>query len=59
MNKGYIKIALTFLSLAGYTQNVAFASEHTSDVTIKANPAREKPLYEHIEKYLHIRRTPP
>ncbi|CDS44054.1 fam-a protein [Plasmodium yoelii] len=46
MNKGYIKIALALLSLAGYTQNVAFASEHDADVTIKANPARKKLLFE-------------
>lgn len=46
MNKGYIKIALTLLSLAGYTQNVAFASEHTSDVTIKASPTHQKTVFE-------------
>ncbi|CAD2105688.1 fam-a protein [Plasmodium vinckei petteri] len=29
MNKGYIKIALALLSVAGYMQNIAFASETT------------------------------
>ncbi|VTZ78715.1 fam-a protein [Plasmodium yoelii] len=46
MNKGYIKIALALLSLAGYTQNVTFATVHPSDVTISANPAPKKPLFE-------------
>ncbi|VTZ78172.1 fam-a protein [Plasmodium yoelii] len=46
MNKGYIKIALPLLSLAGYTQNVTFATGHPSDVTINANPSRQKPLFE-------------
>lgn len=31
MNKRYITIALTLLSLAGYIQNVVFASETASD----------------------------
>ncbi|ETB60745.1 hypothetical protein YYC_02354 [Plasmodium yoelii 17X] len=46
MNKGYIKITLALLSLAGYTQNVAFASEHDADVTIKTSPARQKTIFE-------------
>ncbi|ETB59332.1 hypothetical protein YYC_02850 [Plasmodium yoelii 17X] len=46
MNKGYIKITLALLSLAGYTQNVAFASEHDVDVTIKTNPSRQKTIFE-------------
>ncbi|SCL83559.1 hypothetical protein, conserved, partial [Plasmodium berghei] len=29
MNKGYIKIALALLSVAGYMQNMAFASDST------------------------------
>ncbi|CDS44859.1 fam-a protein [Plasmodium yoelii] len=45
MNKGYIKIAMVLLSLVGYTQNVAFASEQPSDVT-KANPEPQKTVYE-------------
>ncbi|ETB56123.1 hypothetical protein YYC_05852 [Plasmodium yoelii 17X] len=46
MNKGYIKIALTLLSLAGYTQNVTFATGHPPDDTINANSAHQKPLFE-------------
>ncbi|SCL91129.1 fam-a protein [Plasmodium chabaudi adami] len=33
MNKGYIKIALALLSVAGYMQNIAFAIEHAAATT--------------------------
>ncbi|CDU16869.1 fam-a protein [Plasmodium yoelii] len=46
MNKGYIKIALAFLSLAGYIQNIAFATEHAADVASETNPAPQKILSE-------------
>ncbi|EAA21543.1 hypothetical protein [Plasmodium yoelii yoelii] len=46
MNKGYTKIALALLSLAGYTQNVTFVTGHPPNVTIKSNPAPKKPLFE-------------
>ncbi|VEV54561.1 fam-a protein [Plasmodium vinckei vinckei] len=43
MNKRYIKIALTLLSVAGYMQNVAFASE-TDEQSCTANSSlRHKP----------------
>ncbi|SCL93920.1 fam-a protein [Plasmodium chabaudi adami] len=38
MNKGYIKIALAILSVAGYMQNVAFASE----ASVTATSSNEK-----------------
>ncbi|ETB59348.1 hypothetical protein YYC_02866 [Plasmodium yoelii 17X] len=37
MNKGYIKISLAFLSLVGYMQNVAFASERAANFANKAD----------------------
>ncbi|VTZ66328.1 fam-a protein [Plasmodium chabaudi chabaudi] len=46
MNKTYIKVALALLSLAGYMQNVAFASETSADVTA-TNSLRQKNI--HIE----------
>ncbi|ETB57309.1 hypothetical protein YYC_04817 [Plasmodium yoelii 17X] len=46
MNKGYIKIALTLLSLTGYMQNGAFATEHAADVASETNPAPQKILSE-------------
>ncbi|SCL81954.1 fam-a protein [Plasmodium chabaudi chabaudi] len=55
MNKGYIKIALALLSVAGYMQNIAFASEQdpsanssngTSTKVLSANP-------EETEQHLH------
>ncbi|CDU17360.1 fam-a protein, partial [Plasmodium yoelii] len=46
MNKEYIKITFALLSLAGYTQNVAFATEHDTDVTIKVNPVHQKTIFE-------------
>ncbi|SCL94259.1 hypothetical protein PCHAJ_000540700, partial [Plasmodium chabaudi chabaudi] len=50
MNKSYIKVALAILSLAGYMQNVIFASEAAanSDVT---NSPRQKRI--HIENGIY------
>ncbi|SCL91544.1 fam-a protein [Plasmodium chabaudi adami] len=55
MNKGYIKIALALLSVAGYMQNIAFASEQdpsanssngASTQVLSANP-------EETEQHMH------
>ncbi|CAD2100898.1 fam-a protein [Plasmodium vinckei lentum] len=45
MNKGYIKIALALLSVAGFMQNIAFASESEA-ITDSSN---EQVLYENDE----------
>lgn len=52
MNKRYITIALTLLSLTGYMQNVAFASETASDGA--AGPANQTYVYEKMKIYIHI-----
>ncbi|CAD2105407.1 fam-a protein [Plasmodium vinckei petteri] len=44
MNKGYIKVALALLSVAGYMQNITFASEHAS-TTIPLNVKYKQQLY--------------
>ncbi|SCL90447.1 fam-a protein [Plasmodium berghei] len=52
MNKGYIKIALALLSLAGYMQNVSFATEHVADVASDANPNRQKTIFEKYRDFV-------
>ncbi|CXH90710.1 fam-a protein [Plasmodium berghei] len=52
MNKGYIKIALILLSLAGYMQNVAFAAEYAPDVSSEANPDRQKTIFEKYRDFV-------
>ncbi|VTZ70671.1 fam-a protein [Plasmodium chabaudi chabaudi] len=47
MNKRYITIALTLLSLAGYMQNVAFASETASDGA--AEPANQTSVFDEYD----------
>ncbi|SCL85629.1 hypothetical protein PCHDS_000505600, partial [Plasmodium chabaudi adami] len=44
MNKLYIKIALALFSLAGYMENVVFASETAIDVTA-TNSLRQKNIH--------------
>lgn len=48
MNKLYIKVALALLCIAGYMQNVAFASETSADVATTDSP-RQKNMYENVE----------
>ncbi|CAD2111640.1 fam-a protein [Plasmodium vinckei] len=48
MNKGYIKIALALLSVAGFMQNIAFASE-SEPITDSSNEQVEQVLYENDE----------
>ncbi|SCL83805.1 fam-a protein [Plasmodium chabaudi adami] len=50
MNKLYIKIALALFSLAGYMENVAFASETAADVTV-TNSLRQKNIHIENAKY--------
>ncbi|SCL95618.1 hypothetical protein PCHDS_000565100, partial [Plasmodium chabaudi adami] len=47
MNKRYITIALTLLSLAGYMQNVVFASETASDGA--AEPANQTSVFDEYD----------
>ncbi|VTZ79783.1 fam-a protein [Plasmodium yoelii] len=46
MNKGYIKIALTLLSLTGYMQNGAFATEHAENVANKTNSVHHESAFD-------------
>ncbi|SCL92763.1 fam-a protein [Plasmodium chabaudi chabaudi] len=50
MNKLYIKVALALLCIAGYMQNVAFASETSADVATTDSP-RQKNI--HIENAIY------
>ncbi|SCL96013.1 hypothetical protein PCHDK_000548600, partial [Plasmodium chabaudi adami] len=50
MNKLYIKIALALFSLAGYMENVVFASETAIDVTA-TNSLRQKNI--HIKNVIY------
>ncbi|SCL94989.1 hypothetical protein, conserved, partial [Plasmodium chabaudi adami] len=50
MNKLYIKVALALLGIAGYMQNVAFASETSADVATTDSP-RQKNI--HIENAIY------
>ncbi|KEG04709.1 fam-a protein [Plasmodium vinckei vinckei] len=47
MNKGYIKIALALLSVAGFMQNIAFASE--TDAATTSNDQVKQVLHENDE----------
>ncbi|SCL84437.1 fam-a protein [Plasmodium chabaudi chabaudi] len=44
MNKGYIKIALAILAVAGYMQNIAFANEAVEATTSSNQEAKEQKL---------------
>ncbi|CAD2096049.1 fam-a protein [Plasmodium vinckei] len=46
MNKRYVKIALALLSLAGYMQNVAFASGTDSNSAKNSTSLRQKTVYQ-------------
>ncbi|SCL91147.1 hypothetical protein, conserved, partial [Plasmodium chabaudi adami] len=50
MNKLYIKVALALLCIAGYMQNVAFASESSADVATTDSP-HQKNI--HIENAIY------
>ncbi|SCL96455.1 fam-a protein [Plasmodium chabaudi adami] len=50
MNKTYIKVALALLSLAGYMQNVIFASETSADVATTDSPPKKRT---HIKNALY------
>ncbi|SCL90152.1 hypothetical protein PCHDS_000531600 [Plasmodium chabaudi adami] len=54
MNKVYIKIVLALLSLAGYMENIAFASETDEKCITKPCGLRQKDVYEKIKKYINI-----
>ncbi|SCL94540.1 fam-a protein [Plasmodium chabaudi adami] len=49
MNKVYIKIVLALLSLAGYMENIAFASETDEKCTMKPCALRQKDVMEEYE----------
>ncbi|WBY60004.1 fam-a protein [Plasmodium yoelii yoelii] len=49
MNKGYIKIALALLSVAGYMQNMAFATEYASSPD-SSNETSKQVLYNDPEE---------
>ncbi|KEG00738.1 fam-a protein [Plasmodium vinckei vinckei] len=63
MNKGYIKVVLALLSVIGYMQNVAFASEHdpsanssneTSTQVLSTNPEEAKQAANIMAEALNI-----
>ncbi|CAD2083931.1 fam-a protein [Plasmodium vinckei brucechwatti] len=49
MNKIYIKIALALLSVAGYMQNIAFASEYTTTTTSSNEEDKQQVSIDHEE----------
>ncbi|SCL86563.1 fam-a protein [Plasmodium chabaudi adami] len=53
MNKGYIKVVLALLSITGYMQNIAFASD-SATTTNSSNEEAEQILYNDPEEVQHL-----